>query len=129
MKPKLKTVFKTKVNTQLKHNMRTYRFQRGRWPRIRIPAEKADRVPGGTKGEIQLQTSTHEVGNPVSCCSEQMKLKPYLQCGIHLPLVFPIQQAVLILHRDERREVVRDGIICGHSITKLILVSARRLID
>lgn len=115
MKPKLKTAFKTKVNTQLKHNMRTYRFQRGRSRQIRMPVEKADREPGETKEEIQLQTSAYaQSKHSVSCCSGRMKLKPYLQRGIHLSLVFPVQQAVLILHRDERREVVRDGIICGN---------------
>ena len=35
-----------------------------------------------------------------------------LQGGEHLALLFTVEQAVLVLHRDEGREVVRDRIVC-----------------
>ena len=34
-----------------------------------------------------------------------------LQCGEHLALLFTVEQAILILHRDEGREVVRDRVV------------------
>ena len=36
-----------------------------------------------------------------------------LQRREHLTLLLTIQQAVVVLHRDERREVVRDRVVCG----------------
>ena len=36
----------------------------------------------------------------------------YFQGGEHLALLFAVEQAVLVLHRDEGREVVRDRIVC-----------------
>ena len=35
-----------------------------------------------------------------------------LKRGEHLALFFAVEQAVVILHRDEGREVVRDGVVC-----------------
>ena len=34
-----------------------------------------------------------------------------LQRGEHLALFFAVEQAVVVLHRDEGREVVRDGVV------------------
>ena len=35
-----------------------------------------------------------------------------LQCGEHLTLLFAVEQAVVVLHRDEGCEVVRDRVVC-----------------
>ncbi len=35
----------------------------------------------------------------------------YLECGEHLTLFFTINQAVMVLHRDERGEVVCDCVV------------------
>ena len=37
----------------------------------------------------------------------------YVQCGEHLPLLFAVYQAVVVLHGDERRQVVRDRVVCA----------------
>jgi hypothetical protein len=34
-----------------------------------------------------------------------------LECGEHFSLFFTVDQAVVILHRNKRREAVRDGIV------------------
>ena len=36
----------------------------------------------------------------------------YLECREHLALLFSVDEAVLVLHRDERCEVIVDGIVC-----------------
>ena len=35
----------------------------------------------------------------------------HFQGGEHLTLLLAIDQAVMVLHRDEGREVVRDGVV------------------
>ena len=37
---------------------------------------------------------------------------PHLQRREHLTLFLAIDQAVVVLHGDERREVVGDGVVC-----------------
>ena len=37
----------------------------------------------------------------------------YLQRGEHLALFFAVEQAVVVLHRNEGREVVRDRVVCS----------------
>lgn len=37
----------------------------------------------------------------------------YLEGGDHLALLFAVDQAIVVLHRDEGREVVRDRVVCG----------------
>ena len=36
-----------------------------------------------------------------------------LECGHHLALLLAVHETVVVLHRDERREVVRDRVVCG----------------
>ena len=36
----------------------------------------------------------------------------HLQGREHLPFLFAVQKAVMVLHRDERREVVGDRVVC-----------------
>ena len=38
--------------------------------------------------------------------------KTNLECGEHLTLLLAVDQTVVILHGDERSEVVRDGVFC-----------------
>ena len=39
----------------------------------------------------------------------------YVQRREHLPLLFAVDQAVVVLHGDERRQVVRDRVVCAGS--------------
>ena len=36
----------------------------------------------------------------------------YLECGKHLALFLAIDEAIVVLHRDERRELVLYRIVC-----------------
>ena len=38
----------------------------------------------------------------------------YLQSWEHLALLFAVEQVVVVLHRDEGREIVVDGVVCSH---------------
>ena len=38
-----------------------------------------------------------------------------LECREHFPLFLPVQKTVVVLHRDERRKLVRDRIVCFKS--------------
>lgn len=35
----------------------------------------------------------------------------YLESGEHLALFFAVNETIVVLHRDERRQVVRDGVV------------------
>lgn len=50
----------------------------------------------------------------------------YVQCGEHLPLLFAVYQAVVVLHGDERRQVVRDRVVCAGASCPLGLSNAFR---
>lgn len=41
----------------------------------------------------------------------------HLAGGEHLALFFTVDEAVVVLHRDERREFVGDGIVCRDIIS------------
>lgn len=48
----------------------------------------------------------------------------YLECREHLALLLSVYEAVLVLHRDERREIVVDGIVYrGNELRELRIFS------
>ena len=44
-----------------------------------------------------------------------------LECGKHFALLLSIQKRMMILHRDEGREVMCDSIICNFAPSALLL--------
>jgi hypothetical protein len=40
-----------------------------------------------------------------------------LEGGHHLALFLTVEQTVVVLHRDKRREVVCDGVVCENQLS------------
>ena len=85
----------------------TYHFWHERWSQM--GALQAGRVLKGTKRLSPFRTS---IVTESSQSIHKMTTIWYLQGWEHLSFILPIKKTVLILHRDEWREIVRDSIIC-----------------
>jgi hypothetical protein len=51
----------------------------------------------------------------------------YLEGREHLALLLAVNQRVVVLHRDERREVVRDGVVCARHVSSVVPYASRGL--
>lgn len=49
----------------------------------------------------------------------------HLQRWEHLALLLAVQERVVVLHRDEGRQVVRDRVVCETVRSRVLLVVAR----
>lgn len=44
--------------------------------------------------------------------AEIIKIQANLEGRKHLPFLLAVEKVVVVLHRDERRELIIDGVVC-----------------
>ncbi len=58
-----------------------------------------------------MASSLHQTSFIVVSSETHRQMGAYLECGKHLSFFFTISEIVVILHGDERRELILDSIV------------------